>query len=936
MANKKVQIDIEAKDSASKTLKQFSEATKASFEQLKKSIDGLSNNIGKMVGMMQNFRREVDAANSSMARLSSTAAGVKTGGIPAGYIQSTGGLIIPAALAGYAGAAVGAGASKTTDTRAAIAKYIDSMPDNKPEDMMSVYKKAVSGITEAKKETEELNKSVKKVKDSTEKTTSSMLNNFRKVAASITALYVIINMVQKIAQAIEFGEKLSNQAAAFNRFTKSMGADSEKIVADLKDISQGTVDTATIMEKAGTAMLMGIPADKIAKLMEIARATSKVTGQSVGEAFADISLAVGRQSKMILDNLGIIIKLDAAYDSYAKKLGLTADQLTESEKRQAFLNATLEAGEKKAKAIGDTTSDIEGFTKVVTALKEVFAELAVLLATKLNPFFEDWAYILGIWTKSLKDSGKFEALVSTPVNITKMRDVDKLDEFIASLKEEMNITETLSDRYNELSRALATAQIHRERLTRVAREKYAPGKGGRFDVWGTESSKEELPADVLKRQKENLNQLEAQAGRASAISLAEQRKADIAELEMKKKTMVEAERWYEKKAQVEEHWDRIIAAKHREYDEKDKDALVEFEASILKIKGDAFGAEEVEENRRYEKLLELNKGNKKALELLEKEHVAKINQITAKKYEQEFDRREAIEKSTWEYLKDQQAQIDAADAWYRKHNETLADLDIEYTRAFKGETTAKILEIDKWKAAHIQALKEVGEATKENIAKITEMAEKQKAELDPLFVGLKEVGASIEDNITDNLIDGILAAKSWQEALSNALSAIASDLMRVALKMMLINALGEQGVGGGWLPKLFGIGTTVAAGYGGWGGADYLAGANGGIFPGGFQAFAGGGVVRKPTLGLVGEGRYNEAVVPLPDGKSIPVSMKGGGNNINTTINVTMGNQSAGNQAADKSTANQIAKAIEEEFNKNLAKQMRPGGLLNRREAGVY
>ena len=35
----------------------------------------------------------------------------------------------------------------------------------------------------------------------------------------------------------------------------------------------------------------------------------------------------------------------------------------------------------------------------------------------------------------------------------------------------------------------------------------------------------------------------------------------------------------------------------------------------------------------------------------------------------------------------------------------------------------------------------------------------------------------------------------------------------------------------------------------------------------------------KPTLGLVGEGRYNEAIIPLPDGKSVPVQMHGGGDN---------------------------------------------------------
>ena len=64
--------------------------------------------------------------------------------------------------------------------------------------------------------------------------------------------------------------------------------------------------------------------------------------------------------------------------------------------------------------------------------------------------------------------------------------------------------------------------------------------------------------------------------------------------------------------------------------------------------------------------------------------------------------------------------------------------------------------------------------------------------------------------------------------------------------------------------------------------AGLLKGANGGVAGGGWKpfpvtAFANGGIVNGPTLGLVGEGKYNEAIVPLPDGRSIPVQMKGGG-----------------------------------------------------------
>ncbi|MBW2615113.1 MAG: hypothetical protein JRD02_02920, partial [Deltaproteobacteria bacterium] len=124
----------------------------------------------------------------------------------------------------------------------------------------------------------------------------------------------------------------------------SHGVAADKIVADLKRISRGTIDTMTLMEKAGTAMMLGIDPKKIAKLMEIARASTKITGQTVTQAFSDISLAVGRQSKMILDNLGILVSVEEANKKYAEKLKIVGRELTDVERKQAFLNETVEKG----------------------------------------------------------------------------------------------------------------------------------------------------------------------------------------------------------------------------------------------------------------------------------------------------------------------------------------------------------------------------------------------------------------------------------------------------------------------------------------------------------------------------------------------------------------------------------------------------------------
>lgn len=63
----------------------------------------------------------------------------------------------------------------------------------------------------------------------------------------------------------------------------------------------------------------------------------------------------------------------------------------------------------------------------------------------------------------------------------------------------------------------------------------------------------------------------------------------------------------------------------------------------------------------------------------------------------------------------------------------------------------------------------------------------------------------------------------------------------------------------------------------------------GGILPGGFRAFQSGGIINEPTFGLVGEGSRSEAVVPLPDNRSIPVKLFGsekGGTTIYNVFNI--------------------------------------------------
>ena len=62
---------------------------------------------------------------------------------------------------------------------------------------------------------------------------------------------------------------------------------------------------------------------------------------------------LGRQSKLMLDNLGIMIDTGKVNDEYAESIGKTASQLTDQEKKIAFTNAAMESAQELVDMLGD-------------------------------------------------------------------------------------------------------------------------------------------------------------------------------------------------------------------------------------------------------------------------------------------------------------------------------------------------------------------------------------------------------------------------------------------------------------------------------------------------------------------------------------------------------------------------------------------------------
>ena len=91
------------------------------------------------------------------------------------------------------------------------------------------------------------------------------------------------------------------------------------------------------------------------------------------------------------------------------------------------------------------------------------------------------------------------------------------------------------------------------------------------------------------------------------------------------------------------------------------------------------------------------------------------------------------------------------------------------------------------------------------------------------------------------------------------------------------------------------------------------------------KRYARGGIANSPQLAVFGEGSMPEAYVPLPDGRSIPVTMQGGGS---TSVVVNVSVDGGAPQVQNDQGAGQLGRLIAGAVKAELINQRRPGGIL--------
>ena len=227
-------------------------------------------------------------------------------------------------------------------------------------------------------------KKLKQEQEKTDVTTRILGGTFAVLRSKLLLVgFAVGTIARPIMNIVNLSTRLESVSQAFE--TLSGGTNKSSIAMDkLKQATDNTMSSFDLFKQANNAMILGVTknSDEMAEMFDIAQRLGKALGRDTASSVESLITGIGRQSRLMLDNIGIIVKSEEAYNKYAKSINKTAKELTDSEKKQAFFNATMESARAKVALLGDeipTTQDR------FSTLSVSFEEAGESIGTTLTP-----------------------------------------------------------------------------------------------------------------------------------------------------------------------------------------------------------------------------------------------------------------------------------------------------------------------------------------------------------------------------------------------------------------------------------------------------------------------------------------------------------------------------------------------------------------------
>jgi len=197
------------------------------------------------------------------------------------------------------------------------------------------------------------------------------------LAANVFALSAAFGVLRRAAQVEQLSAGISTLGAASGLAMDTLSRGLQEATGHALSLEEAMRSTAMITSA-------GLDPTMINQFGEAAKNAAIALGRNTQDSLERFTRGVTKLEPELLDELGIFVKLDEAYESYANKLDKNVTQLTSFEKRQAFANATLEEANQKFGAIGDV--DANPYDKLAAAFADVSKAFLGIVNSGIIPF----------------------------------------------------------------------------------------------------------------------------------------------------------------------------------------------------------------------------------------------------------------------------------------------------------------------------------------------------------------------------------------------------------------------------------------------------------------------------------------------------------------------------------------------------------------------
>lgn len=228
---------------------------------------------------------------------------------------------------------------------------------------------------------------------------SAQANGLGGLVAAYAGAAATAYALQAAFDALSRSARFEQTISGLNALAFTSGETGSTVLSTIREITKEQLTMAEAASQASLTLSAGFNLEQIAGLSEVSLKASRALGRDLTDAMTRVVRGSAKMEAELLDELGIYTKIGPATKAYAAAIGKATLDLTEYERRQAFVNSVIAEGSRKFGVISTTiptaseklsafgTKILDIGTQMGSIFSHVFSPLADFLTNNLAGSF---------------------------------------------------------------------------------------------------------------------------------------------------------------------------------------------------------------------------------------------------------------------------------------------------------------------------------------------------------------------------------------------------------------------------------------------------------------------------------------------------------------------------------------------------------------------